>query len=445
MTELSVDQHRRLNALRREVVSSQRALRAQWIQRLSRSSVLDVPNSGMFPIGHQVPSGGFRVPLIDLTDCTSAVKDFLREHGRSSGEWIETRGFSYYAADASMYRSAEVPTDDERLQKVLERQSDYRSIVPELIESVIGRPLQYSTWLCSIAVLEYVVNDAWTLHWTRVVADDGLDLPLPVGLRAMTELIVWLAWHTWNDACHLRTPDRELATWRRAHAEEPSGGVVQMPRTRSVRAIREGDQLPLIFAGFERKGRAVMERYPNLRMVLASEAFGAIHLGHYWAAMWPDDLCDRPEIVLTRSSIHEAEMQRMVHTLSSPVVSVDGAVVLHLDDSVFTGRTHDAFLAGLSGTPAAVHLASLTVDLGTPVNHPEEMTWDGRSVDEHLRRLERLARDCDGQLPAGFSFWARRKSEVPSGTSDPEWRRIVGGSDRLLANLWSRLVPTKGS
>jgi hypothetical protein len=71
--------------------------------------------------------------------------------------------------------------------------------------------------------------------------------------------------------------------------------------------------------------------------------------------------------------------------------------------------------------------------VGTPVNHPEEVTVLGRTVAGHMEYVTRLARAPGGQLPPAFSMWARRKRQA----SDPA-ARVLGGSDRLLAVLWHR-------
>jgi hypothetical protein len=148
-------------------------------------------------------------------------------------------------------------------------------------------------------------------------------------------------------------------------------------------------------------------------------------------------------VATSRMSVHEQEMGR-VPTNAWRTGGLDAArrVVVHLDDSLFTGRTHLALQQALGGAPEAACLAALTCDVGMSVNHPEEITALGCGAEEQLRQMEDPARWPGGQLPAAASMWARRTRPALDG--DLDWAllaRLLGGSGRLLAALWQRYVP----
>ena len=118
---------------------------------------------------------------------------------------------------------------------------------------------------------------------------------------------------------------------------------------------------------------------------------------------------------------------------------VEGCVVVHADDSLFTGRTHAGMRRTLRGRPAAVYLAALTLDVNTPCNHPDELRWAGRQPAEQLVEVESLIRASDGRLGPATSMWARRKGWPASKSpEDREMESVTRGSDRLLAELWRR-------
>jgi hypothetical protein len=148
---------------------------------------------------------------------------------------------------------------------------------------------------------------------------------------------------------------------------------------------------------------------------------------------------ERETVATSRMSVHQQEMSR-VRTNACRTGNLDAArrTVVHLDDSLFTGRTRLALQQGLGGAPEAARLAALTCDAAMSVNHPEEITSLGCGVEEQLRQMEDLARWPGGQFPAAASMWTRRARPVLDG--DPEWAPL-GGSGRLLAALRQRYAP----
>ncbi|MDN3265784.1 hypothetical protein QWJ26_39525 [Streptomyces sp. CSDS2] len=86
----------------------------------------------------------------------------------------------------------------------------------------------------------------------------------------------------------------------------------------------------------------------------------------------------------------------------------------------------------LTGASAAVYLVPLTLDVGTPFNHPEEITALGRSVGEHLAAVEGLVRAVGGALPAAPSLWAGRKTPTPAHSTGtvPDEGLVAGRGSR---------------
>jgi hypothetical protein len=142
--------------------------------------------------------------------------------------------------------------------------------------------------------------------------------------------------------------------------------------------------------------------------------------------------------------VHEAEMNRVPSQgWASDRISGQDRVVVHLDDSVFTGRTHELFRDRIDGDPVAVYLVTMSFDVGTPFNHPEEILASGRTVTGQLDLMESLVREPGGMLPAATSLWVRRKQPPPGeSTNSAVFARVLGGSDLLMAALWRRYPAT---
>lgn len=445
--ELSREDVRRILQLRREVAGERHKLARAWRARLHENGLVEFGSSDDL-IDHLCAVGGFRLPLQVLPSIRpSMVRDFLSDFGLPRVGWLYTRGYDYYSADATMHLPSRLPAEARRLSRLAARWTGYGGLLASMAGHAARRPLRLHDWLALIGVLEWMLNDAWTVHWAWCCSAGGQpDRELDAVTEALTQAIVEIAWKRWNTAGDsaeaqlwaardaMRTDSRfaaKLTTLQRelARCSHDPGWL---------RAVREGDQLWSVFAAFERKAAAVLARHPAARVAVASEAFGAIHCGPYWLSLASEADRARMRTITTRMSIHEEEMGRAVAGCRSSAIALDEPVVLHADDSVFTGRTHELFRETLVTEPQYTYLAALTVDLGTPLNHPAEMTWDGRSPREHIDYLSRLGRGCDGRLPPLLSFWAcRRAYPPPTGDADSDYLAArVGGSDRLLAALW---------
>lgn len=148
-----------------------------------------------------------------------------------------------------------------------------------------------------------------------------------------------------------------------------------------------------VAAAFETRWPALQQAHPGQPVLLVSEAFGAMAVGALWAGMMPERQRARLQLVTSRCSVHEQERGRVpAQAWRTGTVPADGRVVVHLDDSVFTGRTHALLRGSLTGQPRAVYLVPLTLDTSTWHNHPEEVTTVSGDIGTHLDMIEELVR-----------------------------------------------------
>ncbi|MCX4763629.1 hypothetical protein OG562_22225 [Streptomyces sp. NBC_01275] len=446
---LTRDEGRRVLDLAREIALDQRALRQDWSARLRAARTVAIPDGEDFEPGSGLaPGGGFRLRPADLAQLGDTAKAFFADAVTRDG-WTYLRGFRYYAADAEMYLPGRVPSAVRRWGLIQSGWPRYAEHAAKLAEEAAVTPVPWGRWLAWLAFLESVLNDLCAAAWSAEHLRDRSAAPrVDVAVRAVSRLLAEAGWHLWNEP-HRARPD----TWaERAHAvvADPDLAAAlrgieaaigtESPPSWAVRAIREGDCLWQIAAAYELRWPALRAAHPGQPVLLLSEAFGAMSVGPLWAALMSEEDVKSVESAACRLSVHEEEMGRVSGSgWRTERVEAMGRVVVHLDDSVFTGRTHAALRGVLDGGPTAVYLASLTFDVGTPFNHPEEITALGRNVNEHLDLIEELVRAPGGNLPSAMSLWARRKRH---GVHDPSeqgaFARVLGGSDRLLALLWDR-------
>ncbi|MFG2425232.1 hypothetical protein ACGFWD_40270 [Streptomyces sp. NPDC048448] len=451
--QLTTPERQQIFAWSREIDANRRQLEKRWTQQLAASSCVVLPPHGApAPLEHLAEGGGFRIPASHTDQLGSAAADFFSDMAVRDG-CAYLRGFGYYAADAQMYLPGRAPSPARRFSLVAERWPRYAAFARPLADGAAEEPARWYPWLAWLAFLEAAVNDVCTARWSAAALGQEETAAVLDGLlEGLAVLLAEASFNRWHPAAGPCAPhtwgDRAVALLADPHAAEVLHGVGRELACRgaaadAVRAVREGDVLWQVAAVADTRWPAITHSHPQAPVLLVSEAFGAMAAGPLLAGMLPAADRARVRLAVSRFSVHEAEMARVAAgTWRTGPLDADGVVVVHVDDSVFTGRTHDGLRDSLTGTPAAVYLVPLTLDVGTPFNHPEELTALGRDVADHLATLEEQVRQVGGVLPTAPSLWARRKRPGPPGESAvAAFARVSGGSDRLLALLWDRYAP----
>lgn len=435
MTRLDRSAIDRLLVLRREVSHSQAEVHQLLADRLAaREELCGVPAFDALGM-HIVPEGGFRLPSRRVAELPEPLRYVVRTLGVvRDGAW-SSRGYGYYALDPLLHLPGRVPSLTDRLRALGSRLRILRPLVANVTAGWDRPPVPFVEALTMLAAAEWLLNDLWTLHWAWIAHTGDLSAPAPDALDAVSEIIMRMALGTGGGGSiadlRMRVIDDSVVAIRLCILSQAAGRGEAV----DVRAVREGDQLVPVLALLETHVRPLLDHYPGQPVLLASEAFGAVHLGGLLRhALADNDV----EVALVRGSVHEAEMSRLRPGIEGCEVDAAGRVVLHLDDSVFTGRTHERLRVSVRRS-LETHLCAMTIDLGTPFNHPEELSPDLSHVHEAIDRLEHLARSVDGRLPSALSFWARRKQPGQPGLNpDAVVETVLGGSDRLVAGLWAR-------
>ncbi|WP_103528871.1 hypothetical protein [Streptomyces sp. SM12] len=438
-------------------MAAQRGVLGQrWTAALGASGTVDLPPPGTPAASHLADGGGFRIPESAADRLSTAARSFFVDRVTHEG-WVYLRGFSYYAADAQMYLPRRAPSAGDRFAAIPERWPRYAEFAQQLAQPAARHPAEWYAWLSWLAFLEAAVQDVCAARWSAaVLAQCEAAKVLDEALRSLGALLAEAAWNRWQPASH-PAGACDPASWGTRAADlmrdsrllevlEGLAGSLHGPGVLAdaVRAIREGDVLWQVAAAFATRWPALTDAHPDRPVLLVSEAFGAMATGPVLAGMLPPEQHSRTRLALARCSVHEAEMSRVSGTAwRTGRLHAGDQVVVHLDDSVFTGRTHARLRRILTGAPAAVYLVPLTLDVGTPFNHPEEIPAVSQDIGAHLANLESTVRAVGRVLPPAPSLWARRKSPAPpvaAGDRDTEraFKRVAGGSDRLLALLWDR-------
>jgi len=439
-----------LRRWRSEMAEEQSRLGKDWCARLKKCQWLQV-SSHHTPSRFLMKGGGFWLSAQQYDELGNGTRQILKAFGsRSNGGWL-TRGYTYYAADAHMHLPELRPPVTERWAHVASRWARHAGSV-QIALSELGRPpIALFRWVVLLGVLEWILNDLasarWLSHYAGIhrskyedILDDAIDV--------VAGVFADVGWHLWQNGGDFK-PDvwglQLTSMLESAHLASTWSGLWEASEQAglppdAVRAVREGDEAWLVAAAVERQILPLMARHEQAKYIFAGEAFGALTMGSQARNLLPLHARSQVVPVVVRNSVHEVEMGRASDDYWPSLIDTTFRIVIHLDDSVFTGRTHAAFRERLIGQPAAIYLVSTTLDVGTPYNHPEEMLWDGLTTSERLAQTESNLRSVAGRLPIAASHWARSKghgaktvSKAPASFQD-----VIEGSDRLYAMLWQR-------
>jgi hypothetical protein len=394
--------------------------------------------------------GGFKMPRSCETELGVLARRFFGRFGFFRQGWLHLRGYQYYFADPTMHLRTNRPSPVSMLNQLEERWSTYQEYPGILEELQRANPMR-PRWVAAVSFLEWIVNDLCTLRWLAATLEHQLPGAAVAGpetqslLFRCSDQLARLAFGSWRYGMHWECAS-EIEILRRILVE---GSRLPWKIWRQLlssalpdgmlRAVREGDQLWLTFAAFDSKVRPLLEQLtPMQTCLVASNAFGAIHVGGLWLPLMSKTIRAVTTLATVSVSVHEFEMKRTGALARFAVPGSGYSLVIHADDSVFTGRTHERFTA--DHPSSSVVLVPLTFDIGTIYGYPQML---GQSADEVALRLEKVeafARGGDGRLSPARSYWGVKEvSRSPNdGRRPEEWTRVVNGSDRLLGMLWQR-------
>ena len=481
---------------RGEISRAGQDLSTRWQAEITESEGIGLPGHGREMHGYVVPWGGFRLHSSEWPSIGPAAHRFFGRLCHHRGGWVYLRGYRYYALDASMHLSSRMPTAQSRWLSLTERWNRYSLVAGPAISELTSRPARFAQWIAALSLLEWVANDLCALSWALLHSQDyggNRHAIVDHQLATVLQMVADLGWHSWHrtnasksnsTSVHgsqgLDSPgglfsdlDRRGISARQPWFDKINSGTLNNPpgkvlasrlsavlrdvevidlmehvltllnerEGQLLRTVREGDDLWLAAATFESKVGAILRRHKTERVLILAEAFGALHVGYLWRALASPADRDRIDVQLVRSSVHEENAHRTeARAWRSGPVEASGRVVVHADDSLSSGRTHERMCAKLVGIPAAVYIAAMRFDTSTPRNSITEINWAGRTQHEQLQFVEALARATDGTLAYAPSPWTPHATSLgPAMTADEEeYHRIVAGHDRMLSALWVR-------
>ncbi|WP_161499026.1 (d)CMP kinase [Cryobacterium aureum] len=403
---------------------------------------------------HVSKYGGFRLGLAEVDQLAPALRDFFGRRGHVEGGTVWLRGYTYYECDPQMHKKRSDPTEFALWQNFCSRWGAYS----EPAFACDGEPWRSNAvdWIGMLSYLEYVFNDLTTMLWFVYSNESGMDgIPgrpqiaptIEACVSEIAEMIASLLLFRFpasTDSFQQRIADVVLNQTISAFIDE-SLRISQLAPG-SVRAVREGDSLAVLFAAYTTKLAAFGESLEPKRVLILSNAFGALNLGVIFQSLASDRL--QVEHLNVQYSQHRAngpdlgERSGIVRAFGGGSVARvvddyrDGCVIV-VDDCIFTGKSfheiRDIF-------DPSTEVLSLPLMLDTQsLKYYERETRDPQKTFRTASVAVMRARELGDRFPVFQAFWDW-SSQAPTAAQNEasEFDEVMAGGDILLRTLWSR-------
>ncbi|QUI23849.1 hypothetical protein HZI73_16790 [Vallitalea pronyensis] len=457
--ELSKEILDRLKAMRREIAITTREIEQEWVEAFHKNSYIDYSHVCMPLRKYFDEVGGFRIKEEEWNLLSKPQQAFFKDRAKWYNGFINFRGYKYYSADPCMYLSDNCPKPHEFWISIIKKIYTYNEYLDILDFDLSCKMISFHDWLASISFIEWIFNDLCSIAWTYMVLKrkrcklsveglDGFDKVLDIHMDNIAQVLTNYSYFIWREK-RLPKPTKAINTIKKFlndpriihFCNEVESFLRKKHEKGWVRSVREGDQLWIVLSSFEKRFLQTLNNKKNTNIMLLSNAFGAIHTGSIWKSMVNES---QKALIKTQRvwfSFHEDEMNRFDNILDSleTIHILPFDLIIHIDDSIFTGKTHKMLVDSIGETNASICIAPLTFDIGTVYNHPNEMLIDGMTLKQRLDMVERMARKLGGGLGVARSYWAYNKRlQYKKTITNTQYLSVVNGSDLLLRMLYER-------
>lgn len=362
---------------------------------------------------------------------------------------VYLRGYDYYQADPMLHMQTEHRSLEQAWQVFRCKWKRY-----EAVDSFayVKQWMSLPDWLGTLGLLEYIFSDLTSVRWFLFrnpqqlhQAFHGEEVAVTAQVDTFSDMVAEII------ACMLRFELERAGQLlvRRYPA------MVRSPLMRrllwtdfdvveraSVRAMREGDSMVLIYAAYLRKLKPYCQRQRWKKIRLMSNAFGAMNVGvilkHLIA---PDCQATHSNLLYAQhrsdgDSVYGDPMVCQFRFIDSPdpKKNDDADAVIVIDDSVCFGKSYQYIRQAVAYEPT--YLLPLTLNCNG-MRYFRVGIGPEDDLESIVRQSVRWAREMNDVLPPFFSFWDFRLTmprDRPVG--DETYCFAMLGSDLLLKHLW---------
>lgn len=403
---------------------------------------------------HVSKYGGFRLGVHEVDELAPTLRDFFMRRGHVEGETVWLRGYTYYECDPQMHERRSGSTESSLWQSLCSHWTAYS----EAAFACEGEPWKSNVvdWIGTLSYLEYVFNDLTTMLWFVYSNESGLGdirgtshiaptIEACVGeIADMIASLLLFRYPASTDGFAQRIADVVLSPTISAFIDESSRISHLVPG--SVRAVREGDSLPVLFAAYITKLAAFGEGRTPDRVLILSNAFGALNQGvifqrltsHRWQAdhvnvQYSQHRAGGPDLGERSGTVRVFRAR----SLARMAEEYGDRCVIVVDDCIFTGKSfheiRSVFDPGTEVVPLPLMLDTQSLRYHRlETRDPQEAYWTAKVA---VMR----ARELGDRLPAFQAFWDwSTPARTAPDDEGSDFDEVMSGGDVLLRTLWSR-------
>lgn len=389
--------------------------------------------------------GGFSLSDDEMRNLDDGQKSFFANNSKLVRDrWI-LRGYSYYSADPLMYLSGDISSDYDRWEVVMKRwQSYYEVAESSYCHGTIDTLHEWVSW---VSLLEYMFNDLTTMYWAPKKL--SIDHKLSCGLEAeiqeleiaadnvaklISELILLnqpiQRSDVVNNLRNITVNALKIMNWDALPLKGSKG---------YVRAIREADSLPLVYASYLKKLRPWAENTNN-PVLLLSNAFGALNVSLILKhLLYHSCVCSSGNIHFSQNRLDNALFGKESEDtdLLCPIdVLSDNLEVVIVDDCIFTGKSYKVIKNHFCRLGYHTKMLPLSID----IQSLKYYRTNEKGMDELINDAEKaimLAEELNKLPPVFVAFWNwNGKNFIPTENEPDDYVKVMNGGDVLLKTLW---------
>lgn len=400
--------------------------------------------------------GGFTLTTNQYATMDSGLRCFFDSRVARRGDSVILRGHDYYACDPQLYPASRRPRDATLWRLFRDKWRGYWDR-PTFSFLETG-PVHATDWIGALSYAEYLANDLTTLRWFvwrnrgAIVQQLGQTAygdirdAVAVGARDVAAAIAGMLVGSPSTTARLLNAAGSVCSSDQVSTFLERSVSLGSAGNGDVRAIREGDSLPLIYAAYSMKLRPFAASGGRSEVSLLSNAFGALNVAEVLAALIRSELGVAAAASDIQFSQHRATGDLFATSAGGvTLLDPDGMAsappvndLVLVDDSVFTGTSYEQIQSALSDRFDRIHFLPLAVDLPS-IRHYNREQRDVASVLARAKQCVAWSSELGGRPPAFQAFWDWSEATRHVSTSiDPDVRAVMNGGDLLLKELWTR-------
>lgn len=440
----------RIDDVQTEIEKVQRCFFDIWTHQIKENFTIDEKN---FRIEEYVDVyGGFWLNKEEFNRIDVKLKKFYLQRINLDKEKIFLRGYDYYYVDPLVHINNDKNNVNDMLRLLKNKCASYEQDYE--FAFLKSDSLSFENWVALIGFLEYILNDIssiqWFIYWEKKAWNKetaNVLSRLSKSAELIGKSIALLLSFKYKSTYGVLNRRLEKVFQNVNYA---ISHVLEMGTNdwTSVRAIREGDSIALIYGVYIIKLSKFFSEKLIKKGILLSNSFGAMNAGIILKYLLQENegvILDSQNVLYMQNRAEEDCIYSHNHLGCSILGKWSGeqySEIIVVDDSIFTGNSFlhiKEYVKNIGMCKDMVHLLPMTVNCDC-LKYCRRGISDNEDISDIVRRVIEYSRNLGDCLPPFTSFWdfSRTAPENNISTENNEVKIVLNGDDGLMKHIWAR-------